>query len=109
MPDLDNLRDRLERDLDRVINRHERLQGHLRNEDRSVPSDWSDMAQFLENDEVLEALEGRAREQIEQLLGALRRIEDGTYATCVSCGSDIAPERLDLLPTTSICSSCAGA
>ena len=107
MADLDKLRARLEADLDAVINRHGRLQGHLRNQDRTVPADWADKAQFLENDEVLEALEGRARQQIEDLLGALRRVELGTYAKCASCGKDIAPERLDLLPTTSVCAACA--
>lgn len=108
MSDLNDLKARLEADLDAVIRRHKRLRGHLRNEDRTVPADWSDKAQFLENDEVLEALEGRARQQIEELLSALRRVEEGTYSRCASCGKDIAPQRLELLPTTTVCSGCTG-
>lgn len=109
MSEKDALRDRLEAELEAVMGRHERLRGHLRNKDRTVPADWSEMAQFLENDEVLEALEGRAREQIEALLAALHRVEEGTYTRCASCGREIAAERLELLPTTRVCASCAGA
>lgn len=109
MRDMKRFRERLQSELDTVARRHERLVGHLRNQDRTIPADWTDMAQFLENDEVLEALEGRARQEIEGLLTALRRLEEGTYLTCASCGDDIAPQRLELLPTTSVCAGCAGA
>lgn len=64
------------------------------------------MAQFMENDEVLEALEVRIRERMEDLARARRRLDEGTYGTCGSCGKQISEERLDVLPTTSMYADC---
>ena len=98
----------LESELTEVLGQHTRISAHLRNEDREVPIDWSEMAQFMENDEVLEALEERTRERVGSLTRALERIEAGTYTTCDTCGGTISDERLDLLHTTILCSKCAG-
>jgi len=108
MTDLNELRTRLEADLKDVLSKHARISAHLRNTDRELPADWSDMAQFVENDEVLEVLEERTRDRIEHLIRALRRIENGTYTCCASCGGEILAERLELLPTTIVCARCAG-
>jgi RNA polymerase-binding protein DksA len=37
---------------------------------------------------------------------ALQRIDDGTYGTCVSCGQEIARQRLEAYPTASLCIDC---
>ena len=100
------IRKRLEGDLRAMLARHSKLSGHLRNEDREIPLDWSEMAQFMENDEVLEALEVRTRERMESLSRALRRLDEGTYGMCGSCDKPIPDERLDVLPTTPVCADC---
>ncbi|MDQ3955125.1 MAG: TraR/DksA C4-type zinc finger protein [Actinomycetota bacterium] len=41
-----------------------------------------------------------------ELTKALERIEAGTYGSCERCGTAIPPERLEVLPTTSLCVSC---
>ena len=38
---------------------------------------------------------------------ATRRIDAGSYGTCTACGNSISPERLEALPATPICVSCA--
>ena len=38
--------------------------------------------------------------------GALKRLEDGTYGTCVTCGRDIAEARLEAYPWASHCIDC---
>jgi RNA polymerase-binding transcription factor DksA len=50
--------------------------------------------------------EGMIREQVSD---ALRRIEAGTYGRCQQCHKEIAAERLDALPYTSVCIDCARA
>ena len=105
--DPDQIRKAIESELEDVLAKSERLEGHLRNKDRSVPQDWSELAQFMENDEVLEALGARARQRIESLQRALERLDAGTYSQCSRCGSDIETPRLELLPTTTVCSGCA--
>ena len=105
--DLDAQRERLENELRTLLGRHARLTGHLRNTDRELPADWTEMAQFVENDEVLEALEGRTRERLDGMVQALARIDQGIYLVCARCGATIEAERLDILPTTHVCAKCA--
>ncbi|MCP4983091.1 MAG: TraR/DksA family transcriptional regulator, partial [Gammaproteobacteria bacterium] len=38
---------------------------------------------------------------------ALHRIDNGNYFQCDSCGEDIPPARLELLPFTAHCVNCA--
>jgi RNA polymerase-binding protein DksA len=37
---------------------------------------------------------------------ALKRIDEGTYGTCVSCGEQIRYERLEATPWASLCIDC---
>jgi len=38
---------------------------------------------------------------------AEQRLHDGRYGTCTTCGLEIKPERLEALPATLTCLSCA--
>ena len=44
---------------------------------------------------------------LEQIEGALERIEEGIYGSCVECESKIAKARLNALPHTPFCIKCA--
>jgi DnaK suppressor protein len=37
---------------------------------------------------------------------ALRRVQDGTFGTCLHCDEDIAAKRLNAVPWTYLCLSC---
>ena len=39
---------------------------------------------------------------------ALAKIEDGSYGRCENCGRPIPPERLEAMPQTVYCVTCAG-
>ncbi len=39
--------------------------------------------------------------------GALAKLEEGTYGTCDSCGEPIGDVRLEALPASTLCVSCA--
>jgi DnaK suppressor protein len=45
-------------------------------------------------------------EVLAQIDAALRRIEEGTYGTCIGCGHEIAPQRLEAYPWASLCIEC---
>jgi DnaK suppressor protein len=55
------------------------------------------------------ALEQRRRQQAElqKLKDALKRMEDGSYGTCMMCRQPIAPARLDAQPDAILCINCA--
>jgi len=52
------------------------------------------------------ALVAATRQSLEQIKGALQRIEDGTYGQCEKCGKTIPVERLQVLPHARFCVPC---
>ena len=61
----------------------------------------------LQNAGLTQNLEERERAQLRQIVDALRRLEEGTYGACGSCGGAIPFERLEIFPETLACASCA--
>ncbi|TML23334.1 MAG: conjugal transfer protein TraR [Actinobacteria bacterium] len=53
--------------------------------------------------ELDEGLEENAEHLLVKIEGALKRIEDGTYGTCVICGRPIDEERLQAVPYAKLC------
>jgi RNA polymerase-binding protein DksA len=56
--------------------------------------------------ELAVTLEDNAEAVLAAIDGALARIEQGTYGTCVRCGRPVAEERLDALPYAELCIEC---
>jgi RNA polymerase-binding transcription factor DksA len=56
---------------------------------------------------VLEATGLSAQHELRQIAAALQRITTGDYGTCATCGADIGEDRLDVLPYTPFCRTCA--
>ncbi len=53
------------------------------------------------------ALLERAEQRLAEIEDALQQLEMGAYGVCERCGNPIEPERLALLPHTTLCSQCA--
>jgi DnaK suppressor protein len=49
----------------------------------------------------------RLQARLDELRAAVARLQAGTYETCSRCGEQIESGRLELLPTTRVCSRCA--
>ena len=75
--------------------------------DDPVTKDWEDGAIEREGDEVLESMGSQGLKEMEMIRAALGRIEDGTYGDCAKCGDEISDERLDVVPHTPLCRTCA--
>ena len=58
-----------------------------------------------ERSELLSLIEQLESTQSE-ITDALAKIEDGTYGKCERCGEAIALERLEAIPTVSMCVAC---
>ena len=63
----------------------------------------------LQNAGLAGNLAEREKAQLEKVVSALRRIEEGTYGACNACGHGIPFERLQIFPETLACSECARA
>jgi DnaK suppressor protein len=46
------------------------------------------------------------RQAFEEVEGALKRIEEGTYGTCTRCGAKIPESRLRAVPAAELCITC---
>lgn len=49
------------------------------------------------------AIQQALKDQLNEIDGALNRIRQGTYGTCVKCGKQIEKEVLDLVPESELC------
>lgn len=91
--------------------RHAELSARLEGIEAELEShdnrDWDDLAAEREGDEVLEGIGVSGQQEMRQIEATLQRIRDGEYGACTKCGAEIASERLDLLPATPFCQSCA--
>lgn len=91
---------RLLDDRDRLRRLHEALRVAATSRRDYEPHDVTDDEAAVQAD----AIEGR----LTAIDEALERIDAGGYGTCLVCGSEIADVRLETLPATALCRSCAG-
>lgn len=96
---------RLQSRLNELAERVEGIEEELR---APVSKSFDEQAIERESDEVLEDLEEANLAEIAAIRAALTRLDDGTYGECASCGATIAPARLQALPQTALCVTCAG-
>lgn len=70
--------------------------------------DWVDQAANENTVGVLDRLRSRYLMEIEDIDGALDRIERNRYGYCLACHQAIEPHRLETAPETKYCSCCQG-
>jgi RNA polymerase-binding transcription factor DksA len=108
--DRDHFRDLLLRTRDELTSSLEPIRARLSESQRDAsgelaladqhPADAATDTEMRELDLGTEVLfEARLR----QVDHALRRLDDGTYGTCIVCGQPIPVERLELVPETPYC------
>ncbi len=56
---------------------------------------------------ILDRLDDRQRQQLEEIDDALQRIASGDYGKCADCGEPIPVARLRAVPMTQFCMECA--
>jgi len=91
-------RDRLWETIRQSYESEDEISRHPNNigDNDASSEDYAYNFQFLERED----------KYIQRLDEALERIESGTYGICRVCGKDINEERLEAVPTTSICVNC---
>ena len=104
MRDFKQYEEQLKARLVELDGRLHRIDDHLH---QAPDPDWEENATESEMDEVLEGLGQAGAEEMQAIRAALTRLESGTYGICVRCGADISDARLDVLPHTALCKTCA--
>lgn len=90
-----------------LLERKKRVDSDLQRESGPLPADFSEQATAVENDEALIAIQGELQLQLNQIQHALQRVESGEYGLCEGCNQNISSARLNAIPSTSLCISCA--
>jgi len=105
-----DVRKRLERERQLAATRLRQMGGSIILEETTTPADsvWDEADHIQASEQREMGLMSRERlvERIERLTAALKRIEDGTYGTCVECGKPIGQARLKALPEAVTCVTC---
>ncbi len=73
----------------------------------AMSADFEEQAVEAEDDEALLAQENLVIERIGAVRAAIRRFDEGKYGICLTCGENITPARLAILPEAIQCVDCA--
>jgi len=108
-----NIRQRLEADLNVVMSRLRQMGGAVAVEElpgaignNSPFADEVDEIQANESREIGFATRELLVERVNRLSVALDRLAEGEYGTCVECGEEISPARLQAMPEVQTCVRC---
>ena len=109
--DVERFRKLLEEERRRVVDAieylHKENPGSIEDETEDQTQDnLADTATATLDREIDYTLEENSEHVLEAIDAALKRIEDGTYGTCVNCGKPIAEERLAAIPWATHCIDC---
>ena len=94
----------LQERLDELLGRVARAEDERR---MPLSADFDEQASDIEAQDALAALEEVALVEIRQVKAALQRVRQGNYGICESCGEEIPPRRLAVVPTAVRCMECA--
>ena len=111
--DADVFRERLQDErravLEAIANIHHENPGSLSDETEELSfqdNHLGDVATVTFDREMASTLEENSEHVLSAIDGALRRIEEGTYGRCTSCGRQIPEERLEARPYATLCIEC---
>ena len=111
MPTLDELRQRLEAERDRLQKEIEAVAmrpAEFRPSHESYYGNHlADIGSDMFEEEKAIAMEAHLVGMLQKVNDALERFENGTYGICQECHQPIPPERLEALPYATTCVSCS--
>jgi DnaK suppressor protein len=78
-------------------------------ESENVIGDIVDRANSVYEMQIYDKLTEKERGKLKEISEALKRIEEGVYGKCVSCGKSIEEKRLIAIPEAKMCIVCKSA
>jgi DnaK suppressor protein len=106
------IREKLDKELDDVGRRLEALRDAGRTQESEAGGDNTPLSEAADAAQVIEERENTMQvldwlvDRSESLNRALRRLDEGTYGICESCGNPIPPKRLLARPEATMCLDC---
>ena len=104
------LREERQRVLDAISYLHEETPGSLEDETEEIvgssDNHLGETATATLDREIDYSLEENSEQVLRAIDGALRRIDEGTFGVCETCGQPISEERLEAIPYATQCIDC---
>ena len=104
MSEYDGIIERLRLRKAEIENRLGKVETSMR---KTYAKDWEEQSIERETDEVVDALDGTPRTELNQVNTALARVDKNEYGVCAVCDEPIPVARLEALPYTDRCVTCA--
>ncbi len=104
MSDYDGIIERLRQRKAELENRLGKVETSMR---KTYAKDWEEQSIERETDEVVNALDETLRTELSLVNTALARADKSEYGVCAVCDEPIPVARLEALPYTDRCVSCA--
>ena len=106
----DELRRLLDERRREIINEVHHKMRDVRDENAAAPvqgvRDEAEISEAEIQDEIEFAVLQMKAETLQNIAGALHRLEQGTFGYCEECGTEIAEPRLRALPFAARCTAC---
>lgn len=105
MVDMEEFKKRLVSRRAELVERMNKIDDLL---EEPVDPDVEERATERELDDVYEEQGNVDREEVMAIDAALKRMENGVFGTCISCGEPISEARLEAVPYATKCQNCMG-
>jgi len=111
MPEHKHMIEELKKARERALFEIERLKEDLQAEIEPASATDDDAAadaaaDVYERSKIISLIQNREA-KVRSLESAIKAAEEGTYGICEMCGAPISPERLEIVPETTLCVQCA--
>jgi DnaK suppressor protein len=81
-------------------------ENQIQQDDSGIGNHLADDATEVFTRERNIALSNNAQDLLAQVEAAVQRLDEGSYGICARCGREIATERLEALPSATLCITC---
>jgi RNA polymerase-binding transcription factor DksA len=105
----DAIRRKLEQQKQELMARAAKVRADITRSSGPLDKDFAEQVVQMENDAVLAGIGEATAAEVAQINRALAQLDAGTYGVCSRCGQPIDTRRLQALPYSDRCITCAEA
>jgi len=107
--EFESVRQKLEQQKQELLARAAKVRADITRSSGPLDKDFAEQVVQMENDAVLAGIGEATAAELAQINRALAQMDAGNYGTCSRCGKPIAERRLQALPYSDRCITCAEA
>lgn len=107
--DFEAIRRKLQTQKQELLARAAKVRADITRSSGPLDKDFAEQVVQMENDAVLAGIGEATAAELAQINRALAQLEQGTYGLCSECGKPIGERRLQALPYSDRCITCAEA